>query len=169
MPTEAVILPVYFNALQDPAGLGIVIAAISGGSMIGAFGYGWILARVRPSVLVRIILIGTTLTVLPMTLLPPLPVLAAFGFLLGLVWGPFNPLFSTLVQRRIRPEEQGRVYGVQLAGFYAAPPIGMVVAGISVDALGVSVTYLALGLLLAACAIPIVFLRSIGDLDNTHE
>jgi MFS family permease len=169
MPTEAVILPVYFNALQNPAGLGIVIAAISGGSMIGAFGYGWILARVRPSVLVRIILIGTTLTVLPMTLLPPLPVLAAFGFLLGLVWGPFNPLFSTLVQRRIRPEEQGRVYGVQLAGFYAAPPIGMVVAGISVDALGVSVTYLALGLLLAACAIPIVFLRSISDLDNTHE
>ena len=169
MPTEAVILPAYFNALQDPASLGIVIAAISGGSMIGAFGYGWILARVRPSVLIRIILVGTTLSVLPMTLLPPLPVLAAFGFLLGLVWGPFNPLFSTLVQRRIRPEEQGRVYGVQLASFYAAPPIGMVIAGISVDSLGVSATYLALGLLLAACALPIVFLRSIRDLDNTRE
>ena len=169
MPTEAVILPAYFNALQDPASLGIVIAAISGGSMIGAFGYGWILARVRPSVLIRIILVGTTLSVLPMTLLPPLPVLAAFGFLLGLVWGPFNPHFSTLVQRRIRPEEQGRVYGVQLASFYAAPPIGMVIAGISVDSLGVSATYLALGLLLAACALPIVFLRSIRDLDNTRE
>ena len=39
MPTEAVILPAYFNDLQDPAGLGIVIAAISGGSMIGAFGF----------------------------------------------------------------------------------------------------------------------------------
>jgi len=127
MPTEAVILPAYFNDLQDPAGLGIVIAAISGGSMIGAF-----------------------------------------GFLLGLVWGPFNPHFSTLVQRRIRPEEQGRVYGVQLAGCYAAPPIGMVAAGISVDALGVAVTYLALGLLLAACAIPIDFLRSIRDLDSAQ-
>lgn len=169
MPTEAVILPAYYNAMEDPASLGIVIAAISGGSMIGAFSYGWILARVRPSVLVRIILIGTTLSVLPMTLLPPLPVLAAFGFLLGLVWGPFNPLFSTLVQRRIRPEEQGRVYGVQLAGFYAAPPLGMVVAGISVDAFGVSMTYLALGLLLAACSLPIVFLRSIRDLDASGE
>ena len=169
MPTEAVILPAYYNSMEDPASLGIVIAAISGGSMIGAFSYGWILARVRPSVLVRIILIGTTLSVLPMTLLPPLPVLAAFGFLLGLVWGPFNPLFSTLVQRRIRPEEQGRVYGVQLAGFYAAPPLGMVVAGISVDAFGVSMTYLALGLLLAACSLPIVFLRSIRDLDASGE
>lgn len=169
MPTEAVILPAYYNAMEDPASLGIVIAAISGGSMIGAFSYGWILARVRPSVLVRIILIGTTLSVLPMTLLPPLPVLAAFGFLLGLVWGPFNPLFSTLVQRRIRPEEQGRVYGVQLAGFYAAPPLGMVVAGISVDAFGVSMTYLALGLLLAACSLPIVFLRSIRALDASGE
>ena len=169
MPTEAVILPAYYNSMEDPASLGIVIAAISGGSMIGAFAYGWILARVRPSVLVRIILIGTTLSVLPMTLLPPLPVLAAFGFLLGLVWGPFNPLFSTLVQRRIRPEEQGRVYGVQLAGFYAAPPLGMVVAGISVDAFGVSMTYLALGLLMAACSLPIVFLRSIRDLDASGE
>ena len=169
MPTEAVILPAYYNSMEDPASLGIVIAAISGGSMIGAFSYGWILARVRPSVLVRIILIGTTLSVLPMTLLPPLPVLAAFGFLLGLVWGPFNPLFSTLVQRRIRPEEQGRVYGVQLAGFYAAPPLGMVVAGISVDAFGVSATYLTLGLLLAACSLPIVFLRSIRDLDASGE
>ena len=169
MPTEAVILPAYYNSMEDPASLGIVIAAISGGSMIGAFSYGWILARVRPSVLVRIILIGTTLSVLPMTLLPPLSVLAAFGFLLGLVWGPFNPLFSTLVQRRIRPEEQGRVYGVQLAGFYAAPPLGMVVAGISVDAFGVSMTYLALGLLLAACSLPIVFLRSIRDLDASGE
>jgi MFS family permease len=169
MPTEAVILPAYYNSMEDPASLGIVIAAISGGSMIGAFSYGWILARVRPSVLVRIILIGTTLSVLPMTLLPPLPVLAAFGFLLGLVWGPFNPLFSTLVQRRIRPEEQGRVYGVQLAGFYAAPPLGMVVAGISVDAFGVSMTYLGLGLLLAACSLPIVFLRSIRDLDASGE
>jgi MFS family permease len=169
MPTEAVILPAYYNSMEDPASLGIVIAAISGGSMIGAFSYGWILARVRPSVLVRIILIGTTLSVLPMTLLPPLPVLAAFGFILGLVWGPFNPLFSTLVQRRIRPEEQGRVYGVQLAGFYAAPPLGMVVAGISVDAFGVSMTYLALGLLLAACSLPIVFLRSIRDLDASGE
>ena len=169
MPTEAVILPAYYNSMEDPASLGIVIAAISGGSMIGAFSYGWILARVRPSVIVRIILIGTTLSVLPMTLLPPLPVLAAFGFILGLVWGPFNPLFSTLVQRRIRPEEQGRVYGVQLAGFYAAPPLGMVVAGISVDAFGVSMTYLALGLLLAACSLPIVFLRSIRDLDASGE
>lgn len=169
MPTEAVVLPAYFNALGDPTGLGIVIAAISGGAMIGASGYGWILARVRPSVLVRTILIGTTLSVLPMTLLPPLPVLAAFGFLLGLVWGPFNPLFSTLVQRRIRPEEQGRVYGVQLAGLYAAPPIGMVIAGISVDALGVAVTYLALGALLAACATPIVVLRSDLDLDHERE
>ena len=169
MPTEAVILPAYYNSMEDPASLGIVIAAISGGSMIGAFSYGWILARVRPSVLVRIILIGTTLSVLPMTLLPPLPVLAAFGFILGLVWGPFNPLFSTLVQRRIRPEEQGRVYGVQLAGFYAAPPLGMVVAGISVDAFGVSMTYLGLGLLLAACSLPIVFLRSIRDLDASGE
>ena len=70
------------------------------------------------------------------------------------------------VQTRIRPDEQGRVYGVQLAAFYAAPPIGMLAAGAAVDAVGVPLTYLALGLLLAACSFTVVFLRSVRDLDR---
>ena len=169
LPTEAVVLPAHFNALDDPASLGIVISALAGGSMIGAFAYGWLAARMRPSTMARAILLGTTVSIVPMALLPPLPVLAAFGFLLGLSWGPFNPLMSTLVQRRIRPDEQGRVYGVQMAAFYAAPPIGMVATGVSVDAFGVRPTYLALAVAVAACAFAVVFLRSIRDLDRVPE
>lgn len=168
MPTEAVVLPAYFTALEDPTSLGIVIAALSAGSMVGAFAYGWLAARLRASVLARMILIGTVIGIVPMAFLPPLPVLAGFGFLLGLSWGPFNPLMSTLVQQRIRPDEQGRVYGVQLAGFYAAPPLGMLAAGVSVEALGVATTYLALALVLAACSLAVVFIRSVRDLDTTH-
>ena len=166
MPTEAVVLPAHFNALEDPRSLGIVISALAGGSMVGAFSYGWLAARMRKATLARLILIGTAVSIIPMALLPPVPVLAALGFLLGLSWGPFNPLLSTLVQTRIRPDEQGRVYGVQMAAFYAAPPIGMVAAGAAVDAVGVPLTYLALGLLLAACSLTVVFLRSVRDLDR---
>lgn len=166
MPTEAVVLPAYFNALDDPTSLGIVISALAGGSMVGAFSYGWLSARMRKSTLARLILLGTAASIVPMALLPPVPVLAFFGFLLGLFWGPFNPLLSTLVQTRIRPDEQGRVYGVQMAAFYAAPPIGMVAAGAAVDAFGVSITYLVLGLLLAGCSLAVVFVRSVRDLDR---
>lgn len=165
MPTEAVVLPAHFNALGDPASLGIVISALAGGSMVGAFSYGWLSARMRRATLARLILLGTTASIVPMALLPPLPVLAAFAFLLGLSWGPFNPLMSTLVQTRIRPDEQGRVYGVQMAAFYAAPPIGMLLAGLSVDAFGVRATYLVLAAGVATCAFAVVFVRSVRELD----
>lgn len=168
MPTEAVVLPAYFSALEDPTSLGIVIAALAAGSMVGAFAYGWLAARLRKSALARMILVGTVISIVPMALLPPLPVLAGFGFLLGLSWGPFNPLMSTLVQQRIRPDEQGRVYGVQLAGFYAAPPLGMLAAGVSVEAIGVSATYLALALVLASCSLAVVFVRSVRELDSAR-
>ena len=169
MPTEAVVLPAHFNALGDPASLGIVISALAGGSMVGAFSYGWLSARMRRATLARLILLGTTASIVPMALLPPLPVLAAFGFLLGLSWGPFNPLMSTLVQTRIRPDEQGRVYGVQMAAFYAAPPLGMVLAGLSVDVFGVPATYLALAAGLAVCSLAVVFVRSVRELDEQPE
>ena len=45
----------------------------------------------------------------------------------------------------------------------------MDIAEISVVSIGTFANYLALGLLQAACALPIVFLRRIRDLDNTRE
>ena len=103
--------------------------------------------------LVRTILISTAVSILPMAFLPPLPILAAAGFFLGLSWGPFNPLISSLVQERVPADQQGRVFGVQTAVFYAAPPLGMVVAGISVESYGVGNTYLVLAAILSATSI----------------
>ena len=165
-PTETVVLPAHFNALDTAASLGVVISALAGGSMVGAFAYGWISKRLRPSTLVRCIMIGTSLSMLPMALLPPLPVMVLFAFLLGLSWGPFDPLMSTLVQKRIPADEHGRVYGAQLSAFYAAPPLGMVVAGFGVDRYGVSATYLVLAGLVTLAAIRIIPSKSVRELDH---
>ena len=153
MPTETVVLSTYFEDLGKPASLGIVISALAAGSAIGSFGYGWISARMTRRTLVRTILISTAVSILPMAFLPPLPILAAAGFFLGLSWGPFNPLISSLVQERVPADQQGRVFGVQTAVFYAAPPLGMVVAGISVESYGVGNTYLVLAAILSATSI----------------
>ena len=48
-----------------------------------------------------------------------------------------NPLLNSLVQTRVPAHVQGRVYGVQTALFYAAPPLGLLLAGIAVEAWGV--------------------------------
>ena len=165
-PTETVVLPAHFNALGSAASLGVVISALAGGSMVGAFAYGWISKRLRPSTLVRCIMVGTSLSMLPMALLPPFPVMVAFAFLLGLSWGPFDPLMSTLVQTRIPADEHGRVYGAQMSAFYAAPPIGMVAAGFSVDRFGVGTTYLLLAGLVTLAAIRILPSKSVRELDH---
>jgi MFS family permease len=166
LPAETVVLPAYFEALSAPAGLGIVLSALAAGSVIGAFGYGWISTRMTRYHLARLTLVGTVVTIIPMALLPPLPLMTAAGFCLGLVWGPMNPLMSTLVQRRIPADVQGRVYGVQLSVFYAAPPLAMLVAGWGIERFGVQVTYLVLAGALVVTALSVLFVRSIRDIDD---
>ena len=153
LPTETVVLSTYFEDLGEPASLGIVISALAAGSAVGSFGYGWISARLSRKNLVRTTLIGTAVSIVPMAFLPPLPILIIAGFFLGLSWGPFNPLENTLIQQRVPADQQGRVFGVQTAVFYAAPPLGMVLAGLSVESYGVSTTYLVLAAILSATAI----------------
>jgi MFS family permease len=161
LPTETVVLPTYFEDLDNPAGLGIVISGLAAGSAIGSFGYGWISKRVSRKNLVRMTLIGTAVSILPMAFLPPLPVLILSGFALGLSWGPFNPLISTLIQQRVPADQQGRVFGVQTAVFYAAPPLGMILAGISVESLGMGTTYLILAAILSTTAILALLTKSL--------
>jgi len=148
LPTETLVLPAYFEEQNNPAGLGIVISALAAGSTIGSFGYGWISARMSRKNLVRATLIGTAVSIIPMALLPPLPLFLLAAFLLGLSWGPFNPLETSLIQQRVPADQQGRVFGVQTAVFYAAPPLGMVLAGLSVESYGVSATYIVLAAIL---------------------
>lgn len=55
----------------------------------------------------------------------------------ALASGPVNPIISTVIFERVPPEMRGRVLGVVTAGAYVAIPLGALVAGFAVDALGV--------------------------------
>jgi MFS family permease len=161
LPTETVVLSTYFEDLGQPASLGIVISALAAGYAVGSFGYGWISARLKRKNLVRTTFIGVALSIVPMAFLPPLPILAMAGFFLGLFWGPFTPLVSTLIQQRVAADQQGRVFGVQTAVFYAAPPLGMVLAGLSVESFGVRTTYLVLAAILSVTTIFALLTKSL--------
>ena len=161
LPTETVVLSTYFEDLGQPASLGIVISALSVGYAVASFGYGWISARLSRKNLVRTTFIGVAVSIIPMAFLPPLPILAVAGFFLGLFWGPFNPLISTLIQQRVPADQQGRVFGVQTAVFYAAPPLGMVATGLSVESFGVRATYLVLAAILSLTAICALLTKSL--------
>jgi MFS family permease len=161
LPTETVVLSTYFENLGQPASLGIVISALAAGYAVGSFGYGWVSARLKRKNLVRTTFIGVAMSIVPMAFLPPLPILAVAGFFLGLFWGPFNPLVSSLIQQRVPADQQGRVFGVQTAVFYAAPPLGMVLAGLSVESFGVSTTYIILAAILSVTAFLALLTKSL--------
>jgi MFS family permease len=161
LPTESVVLPTYFEDIDNPGGLGLVISALAGGSAIGAFGYGWISTRIQRRTLMRMIMIGSSVSIIPMAFLPPLPILMVAGFLLGLAWGPYSPLLNTLVQQRIPAHLHGRVFGVQTAVFYAAPPLGMVLAGLSVENYGVAFSYAILAGVLSLTSIIVLLTKSL--------
>jgi MFS family permease len=161
LPTETVVLSTYFEDLGQPASLGIVISALAAGYAVGSFGYGWVSARLKRKNLVRATFIGVAMSIAPMAFLPPLPILAVAGFFLGLFWGPFNPLVSSLIQQRVPADQQGRVFGVQTAVFYAAPPLGMVLAGLSVESFGVSTTYIVLAAILSVTAMLALLTKSL--------
>ncbi len=161
LPTESIILPTYFENLGKPAQLGIVISALAAGSTFGSFGYGYISARVSKKSLIRITFIGSSISMLPMALLPATWIMVVAGFFLGLFWGPFNPLMTSLIQNRVSESEHGRVFGLQLSAFYAAPPIGMVLTGVAVEQIGLQATYMGLALILGATSIFVLLTRSL--------
>jgi MFS family permease len=166
LPTESIVLPVYFEAQDLPAGLGIVITALAGGSMIGAFGYGWLVNRISRYALARLVLIGTMVSIIPLALLPPLPIMVVAALGLGLSWGPMQPLLNTVVQRRVPADAQGRVFGAQMALFYAGPPIAMLLVGAAVTAYGVRVSYLALAGILVVTSAIVAFIPSIRRIND---
>jgi MFS family permease len=166
LPIEAVLLPTHYEALGQPGSMGVVIACLAMGSMVGSFAYGRLSARFTKLQIVRMIMLGTMTAIWPMALLPPLVPMAIAGALLGLWWGPYNPLMSTLVQTRVPIDQQGRVYGVQMSLFSAAPPVAMLVVGVVVEWLGVRTTYLALAGVLSVWTLILLRDPALAELDR---
>ena len=165
LPTEAVLLPAHFIAIDQPQSLGLVLAALSAGTIIGAFGYGWLSQRVSRLNIARAVLVATFVFYLPIALLPPLPLMVVAGFAIGLAWGPMQPLMNTVVQRRVEPDAQGRVYGIQTALFYALPPVFMLATGVIAERTGVMPVLLGLCALMTIVALGVLLVKSIHDID----
>jgi MFS family permease len=166
LPTETVLLPAYFTELDSPEMLGFILAALSAGAMIGSFSYGWLNQRMSRRMIVYAALFGSALTYIPMALLPPIGVFITFAFLCGLSWGPMQPLLTTIVQLRIDPDAQGRVFGIQTATFYVAPPAAMFLAGVLAESYGVRPVLLGIAVLLVITALAVLRVKSLRDIDS---
>ncbi len=166
LPTESVLLPVHFEALDAPEAFGLTLSALAAGGMLGAFGYGWIAARLSRYRIATVFLTLACVAYVPLAFLPPPALMLVPAFLLGLGWGPMEPLLNSLVQDRFPPHLHGRVYGVQLALYYAAPPLGQLLVGVAVERFGVAPAFVGVAVALVVTAVVVDFLPVLRGLDD---
>ena len=137
-----VLKPVYAESLgNDGAELGIMIACMSGGALVGAALYGIIGDRLpRHALFVVLFILTGVPPYLTMALAPPFPVVAVVLVLSGLAAGPLNPLIDSALLGLVPADIRARVIGAITAGVAAAMPVGSLLAGIGVDLLGLTTT-----------------------------
>lgn len=153
-PLLAVVMPVYAGGLGKPLLLGFFVAAIGGGTIVGALAYGWAGHRFRRRGLFVGGMVGVGLAVAALATLPPLPLLLGTAFVGGLASGPINPLLNTVLQDRVPAALRGRVFGTVTALSLAGSPLGMLAAGPALETFGVRATLvgMATGILMVAAA-----------------
>lgn len=154
LPVEGVLLPTYFEGQDLPQVFGLILTALGAGATVGALLFASIYKVLSARTIFTLCLLASGAIVFAMSSLPQAGLFIALGGLLGLAWGPMQPLLNTLVQARIRPGLHGRVFGIQVAFFSIAPPLGYLVAGVATEGFGVgqvfvfiAVTLLAVGAL----------------------
>lgn len=170
LPTESIILPTYYESMNQPLDLGIVISVLAAGSTISSFAYGWLLAKMGSKTLIRVTFIGASLGTLGMAFLPPISLMLLFALILGFSWGPFTPYLISKIQMRFPPHEHPMVFSAQTSVFYAAPPIGMLLVGFGVEKIGLSPTYYVLAitmLLVSVLALVSTPIRTESEVNRT--
>ena len=132
------------------ADLGLMYGVFAGAALAGALVFSAIGHRLLRR---RIFVWGFAvmpIVYLTMATLPSLPVALAALAVSGLAAGPINPLLFTVMTEIVPAHLRGRVFGAVRAGAWAAIPLGVLVGGVAVAAIGVAATFLVIGLSFAA-------------------
>ena len=146
-----VLLPVYVrDEYGNPAYFGLIIGAMGIGVLLGTLLYGAVGNRYSRY---NTFLLGfsvTTVGIWLFTLANFLPTDLAGMFLLGLGMAPANPLMQTLLQMRTPERILGRVISALFTLFSVASPLGVLIAGVGVDVVGLRTCLIVTALLFTA-------------------
>ena len=153
LPTEMVVLPKYFNSINDPASMGLLLSAMAAMTMVGSLLFERFTKYMSFANVFRFALLGVAISLVPMSFLPPYWLLITFGFMLGFAWGPMPPLLNTVIQRKVPPSTRGRVFSLEMVIWSGGPMISMPIAGLAVDSLGVQITFWIIATLVLTSAI----------------
>lgn len=168
MPTEMVVLPAHFNALNDSTSLALIISVMAAASVFGALAFEPLDRFMGRANMFRFAMVAVSLSMIPMALLPDLWLFLVCGAILGFSWGPMMPLLNTVIQEQVDPAMRGRVFGIEMSIWNAAPLISMVLVGWAVDSFGVGAVYMTLAISVLALSIIISLLPQTGKLTKIN-
>jgi MFS family permease len=160
-PLVPIVLPVMARAVfGDAISLGLLVGAFGSGGLLGTAAFGMFGRRLPRRRVFLAVNVAWPVIYATIALVPSLPVTTIAVFSLGAVAGSLVPMMATIRQERSPAHLLPRVVGLSTAGVPIVAPISVLVAGVSLDAIGVPSTLL---IMTAATAmLAIVSLRSEG-------
>jgi MFS family permease len=146
-----VVMAVFAEAeYGSAADLGLMYGVFGGAALVGSLAYSSIGHRLPRRRTFVVCFTSLPLMYFALATMPSLPfALLALG-VVGLVAGPLNPLIFTVTAEVVPAHLRGRVFGAVRAGAWAAIPLGILLGGALVEAVGVATTFLAIGVCYAA-------------------
>jgi predicted MFS family arabinose efflux permease len=137
------VLPVLAREVfADPVALGVMVAAYGAGGLVGTAAFAVLGSRLPRRRLYLGIFVVWPATYAAITLAPSLPVLLVMLLTLGAAVGALVPLQATIRQERAPERLLPRVVGLSTATIPVAAPVGVLVTGLLVDAVGLHRTML---------------------------
>ncbi len=130
-PLEAA-MPVYSDAIlqTDARAYGLLWSALAVGALIGTLSSTTLSQRLRLGVALPLIAFLWGASLLPMAFTNHLWLACGLLLLGGLMWGPYTPMETTLLQRKVPKAQLGRVFGARSTLLTGGSPLGLAVGGI---------------------------------------
>jgi MFS family permease len=130
-PLEAA-LPLYSKVIlqTDARGYGLLWSALAVGALIGTLSSTTLSKWIRLGIALPLIAVLWGASLLPMALTDQLWLACSLLFVGGLMWGPYTPMETTLLQRNVPKEQLGRVFGARSTLLTGGSPLGLAVGGI---------------------------------------
>jgi len=166
LPLEGVLFPAYFEEQDAPERLGLLIMAMSAGGIVGALAYSAWGHRIGRRITFVVALVVSGLSIGVMSLLPPFPVLLLAGVVVGLAYGPINPLVNLAIQTRAPEHARGRVTGLLNSTGDAAGPAGFLLVGPLIEWVGIQTAMVAVALVVLTVALSSIPSRGLRTFDD---
>ena len=164
-----VVMSVFANEVYGSAAdLGLMYGVWGGAALVGALGYSSVGHRLPRRRTFLCCFAVVPLGYLVLATLPSLPVALVSLAVFGVAAGPITPLLFTVMTEIVPTQLRGRVFGTVRSGAWAAIPLGVLLGGVAVAAVGVATTFLAIGVLLAAVVAYGFFNPAFRELDHSR-